>query len=223
MFEGPGQGRPLHHYALKMEPEWENPTKAILDYFKLNDVTLIGMSLGGFLAPRAAAFEPRISRLVLWGVVYDLMGQNKLSTRLLLKIFIKLKARSVTNRLFERIMSKRSLNDPKRIHSEWFFSHALFNTGCESVYDYLKEASEKYTTKNISHLVKQDVLVLVGEDDINGKARSFYKKQIDALTNAKSVTGRIFTKEENASHHCQAGNVGLALDYILDWLNKFSL
>ena len=37
MFEGPGQGRPLHHYDLKMEPEWENPTKAILDYFDLND------------------------------------------------------------------------------------------------------------------------------------------------------------------------------------------
>ncbi|MFW9992286.1 MAG: hypothetical protein ACFFD4_09590 [Candidatus Odinarchaeota archaeon] len=66
------------------------------------------------------------------------------------------------------------------------------------------------------------MLVLIGEEDINGQARSFYKKQVDALKNAKSVTGRIFTREENASHHCQAGNVGIALHYILDWLNQFS-
>ncbi|NHJ01197.1 MAG: alpha/beta fold hydrolase [Candidatus Heimdallarchaeota archaeon] len=222
MFEGPGQGRPLHHYNLKMDPHWETPTKAILDYFNLNEVTLIGMSLGGFLAPRAAAFEPRVARVVLWGVIYDLIGQNKLSTRLLLKILFKFKAKSKTNRLFNRIINKRSPSDPKRIHSEWFFSHALFNTGCESVYDYLKEASENYTTKNISHLIKQDVLILIGEDDIDGKARFFYKKQVEALKNAKSITGRIFTKEDNASHHCQAGNVGLALDYIQNWLNQFS-
>ena len=28
-----------------------------IDYFKLKDVTIIGISLGGYLAPRAAAFD----------------------------------------------------------------------------------------------------------------------------------------------------------------------
>ena len=177
MFEGPGQGRPLHSYGLKMTHEWENPVRTVIDYFKLIDVTLIGMSLGGFLAPRAAAFESRISRVVLWGVVYDLIGQIDLVTRSLLKLLLGLKAKSVVNGLFNRLIKRRKLNDPRRLHSEWFYSHALYNTGCETVYDYLKEANENYTTKNVSHLIKQDVLMLVGEDDIQGKARSFFTKQ----------------------------------------------
>lgn len=64
-------------------------------------------------------------------------------------------------------------------------------------------------------MVWQDVLILAGEEDIY---TVYYEKQMKALTNAKSVSGRIFKKEENASHHCQVGNVQLALDYILAWI-----
>ena len=48
--------------------EWERPVKAILDYFRLDDVTIIGASLGGMLAPRAAAFEKRIQRVIAWSI-----------------------------------------------------------------------------------------------------------------------------------------------------------
>jgi|SaaInlV_200m_DNA_3_1039701.scaffolds.fasta_scaffold02100_11 pimeloyl-ACP methyl ester carboxylesterase len=43
-----------------MDVCWEKPTAAILDYFDLDDVTLFGLSMGGWLCLRAAAFEPRI-------------------------------------------------------------------------------------------------------------------------------------------------------------------
>jgi hypothetical protein len=46
--------------------------------------------------------------------------------------------------------------------------------------------------------------------------------QIKALTNAKSVTGRVFTKEEQAHNHCQIGNTGLALDVMLKWIDEKS-
>jgi hypothetical protein len=49
-----------------------------------------------------------------------------------------------------------------------------------------------------------------------------HRLQIQALTNAKSVTDRIFTKEEHAQNHCQIGNVGLALDYISKWIEEKS-
>jgi predicted esterase YcpF (UPF0227 family) len=42
---------------MKFDPAWERPVKAVLDYFNLEDVTIIGASLGGYLAPRAAVFE----------------------------------------------------------------------------------------------------------------------------------------------------------------------
>jgi len=42
--------------------------------------------------------------------------------------------------------------------------------------------------------------------------------QVKALTRARSVTGRIFTREEQAQNHCQVGNMGLALKVMADWL-----
>ncbi len=38
-FEGPGQGSAIKKYGLALNHEWEKPTKAVLDYFKLNLVT----------------------------------------------------------------------------------------------------------------------------------------------------------------------------------------
>ena len=59
---------------MKMTPDWEKCTSPVLDYFGLGDVTLIGVSLGGYLAARAAAFEPRIKRVVLYDIIYDFFG-----------------------------------------------------------------------------------------------------------------------------------------------------
>jgi len=47
LFEGPGQGAALELAHLTMTPEWEKPVKAVLDYFRLDAVTLMGFSLGG--------------------------------------------------------------------------------------------------------------------------------------------------------------------------------
>jgi len=45
-------------------------------------------------------------------------------------------------------------------------------------------------------------------------------KQVNALGNAKSVTGRIFTKKDQAENHCQIGNIGLALDVMEKWIKE---
>lgn len=37
-----------------MTPQWHKPVAAVLDYFDLDDVTLLGFSLGGCLVMRAA-------------------------------------------------------------------------------------------------------------------------------------------------------------------------
>ena len=40
------------------------------------------------------------------------------------------------------------------------------------------------------------------------------------LTNALSLTGRIFTTEEQPQNHCQVGNLKLALDVNLGWVGE---
>ncbi len=64
-YEGPGQGSVLREQGVPMTPEWERPTSALLDAFlathmKPSRIALLGLSLGGYLAPRAAAFDERI-------------------------------------------------------------------------------------------------------------------------------------------------------------------
>ena len=61
------------------------------------------------------------------------------------------------------------------------------------------------------------MLVLAGSEDHYVSLDQFHS-QMKVLVNARSVTGRIFTKEENAQNHCQIGNIGLALDVIVDWI-----
>ena len=74
-----------------------------------------------------------------------------------------------------------------------------------------------YNTRDISKLITQDTLVLAGAGDLY---TVYYQEQIDALVNARSVTGRLFTEAEHADHHCQIGNMGLALDTIAEWLEE---
>ena len=63
-FDGPGQGEA--EYELPIEPEYERPVAAVIDLLETRDdidagrIGLWGVSLGGYYAPRAAAFEPRV-------------------------------------------------------------------------------------------------------------------------------------------------------------------
>ena len=45
----------------------------------------------------------------------------------------------------------------------------------------------------------------------------FYQ-QIKMLTTARSISARLFTRSESAENNCQAGNCGLGLRTIVNWL-----
>jgi pimeloyl-ACP methyl ester carboxylesterase len=73
--DGPGQGET--GYTLKIRPDFEAPVAAALDVLCDRDdldgdrVGVLGVSLGGYYAARAAAFEPRIRAVVISGGPYD--------------------------------------------------------------------------------------------------------------------------------------------------------
>jgi pimeloyl-ACP methyl ester carboxylesterase len=76
-FDGPGQGGALHRQGLVFRPDWENVAGAVLDYARTQPgvagerVALWGLSMGGLLAPRAAAFEHRLAAVIAVDGVYD--------------------------------------------------------------------------------------------------------------------------------------------------------
>jgi len=70
-----------------------------------------------------------------------------------------------------------------------------------------------------SEMVTQDVLILTGRNDHFIPFRA-HKMQVDALTNAKSVSAKVFRKETHAHNHCQIGNMGLALNIMVKWIKE---
>ena len=82
IFEGPGQLGVVHEQNKGWEPKWERVVSPVIDhifahskaelaYIDPTRIGLIGMSLGGFLAARAAAFEPRLAALILIDGVWN--------------------------------------------------------------------------------------------------------------------------------------------------------
>lgn len=110
LFEGPGQGGVMRIQGKHFTYQWERPVKAILDFFKLDDVTIIGASLGGMLAPRAAAFEKRIKRVVAWSVFTNfmdiLLSTQPPGLQKILKLFIKLRFSFIINLVFNLKLKK---------------------------------------------------------------------------------------------------------------------
>ncbi len=76
-FDGPGQGEPLRMQHLPARPDYEVPVGAAIDYLMTrveadrDRIALMGTSMGGYYAARAAAFEPRVKALIVHGVFYD--------------------------------------------------------------------------------------------------------------------------------------------------------
>ena len=78
IFEGPGQGTALRHHKLLFRHDWEAVVTPVVD-FALNlrgvdpeRIALLGMSMGGYLAPRAAAFEHRIAACIAYDGILNL-------------------------------------------------------------------------------------------------------------------------------------------------------
>lgn len=213
MFEGPGQGEVLNRYQIKMRPDWEVCTSKVLDAYQLSNVTLIGISLGGYLAPRAASVDKRIQRVVMYDLIYDFYGSLLAKMKPAARRLVDYLTRHPKNLLWKSVTKKMNQN---------FFCNWLFRQGYfvyENVHnpcEYLN-CIKQYNTRELSPKITQDVLILAGASDIY---TIYYEDQRKALTNAISVESRIFTKEEQADHHCQIGNLKLVMDHIIDWVER---
>ena len=207
-FEGPGQGGPLNLAGLPFDHDWEGPVGAVLDHLELEDVTLVGISMGGYWAIRAAAYEPRISRVVAWPPVYDWMFRIPPLARRF---------------VFWMVGFRRCMNWSIRLRMRLFpvlghaVNQAMYLAGGHEpmqAVDWLLGMNHQHIS---SDRVTQDVLILIGENDAFQPAK-LARYQMDALVNARSIQARTFTASEQADGHCQMSNLGLACSVLTHWL-----
>lgn len=218
LYEGPGQGSVIRDQGCPFTWQWEKTSRAITERFNLHDVTIVGISLGGYFAPRAAAFDKRISRVVgwsiypgTWSLVEGAAGKAALGV---LGGLLKAHIADV----IDPIMARKAAAGDLTAQTMVDMCHAYGTTSVSSMY----RKMEHYSLANCAELVNQDVLILGADDDIYIPV-SLAGKEIELLKNAKSVTLRMFTMKEQAGNHCNVGDPKAALDAILSWLRDLDM
>jgi pimeloyl-ACP methyl ester carboxylesterase len=211
-FEGPGQGATLRKFGIPITIEWEKPTKAILDHFQLDNVTMIGISMGGWFCLRAAAFEYRIKRVIVTGHAIDYMKSMPSFLR-------KIHLWSMEH--WPNFMNRMAIMkfENREGVTSWVVDHLKYITKKSRPLEALDLYLQLNENNIHSDLVKQDVLIMTSKND-HFIPYKMHDLQLKALVNAKSVTGRVFTKEEHAENHCQTGNFELALKTMTDWIEN---
>ena len=212
-FEGPGQGGALRNDNLPMPYDWEKPVSAILDYYDVDNCTLIGMSLGGYLAPRAAAFEKRIFRVVAWGAMFDFFDTYKQRVgkvrAWLLSVLLDLGLTGAVDKIINKARKSDGIVD-------WAIGHGMHVSGTSSPAAFLQWV-RSLNLRDCAHLIQQDVLLIMGTEDHLVPSNQIYI-QAQAMVQARSVTSVMLSAQDEAAEHCQVGNPGLAVAQIVDWL-----
>jgi alpha-beta hydrolase superfamily lysophospholipase len=211
-YEGPGQGAVLREQGLTMRPDWEKPNGAVLDAFlathpKPNRIVLLGESLGGYLAPRAAAFDARIDGVVAYDVFYDGFA---IAAHRVPPVAFWLRAKGY-NGLLKFLNGLNT--DPG---TNWAQRNGEFVFGVSDPFAVL-EAFKAFRLAPVASRIRADVLILGGAADHFVPADQMPEFQ-KSLTKARSVTSVVFDGASGGAEHCQVGAPSLWQATLFDWL-----
>lgn len=213
-YEGPGQGSIIREQGLVFQPDWEKPNGAVLDTFLASHpapakIVLFGESLGGYLAPRAAAFDKRIDGVIAFDVFYD---GGAIASSKVPHFAVWLNEHGYTGVLqaLNGLIANPGVTWAQQ-NGEWVF-------GVSTPFAVL-DAFKAYTLAPVAGQITADVLVFAGADDHFVPA-----DQLDAfrgsLTHARSVTAQRFDRASGGSEHCQLGAPSLWQGVLFDWLDE---
>lgn len=213
-FDGPGQGKLLIEDNIPMRYDWENVITPAVDYLMsradvdFGRIVLVGPSWGGYLAPRAAAFEHRISALVANPGQYDVLENLR-------------KAIPDVNELLE--------NDPEQLLNKNLgpilsnpmlaakFRAKMWIHGTDSPIELLR-IWKNYTLADVACKIQCPTLIMDSENEPLGSGQA--KKLYDALNCPKDYI--LFNAKDGAGEHCEAGAGSFANQRLYDWLSKIS-
>ncbi|TKH42627.1 alpha/beta hydrolase [Paenibacillus terrae] len=210
IFDGPGQGEAIRIQKTVARYDFEKPISAALDYLQDHTVidtnqfvALLGMSLGGYYAARAAAFEKRINACILFDVFTDVWESI-----------------SQKNPMMEKLASSPGTItlDSSRLdaNTRWLIQNGFWVFGCKKMSE-LPAKIKPFTVKGIANLIECPTLLLVGTHD------HFVTE--DQLTYLKDHLGgpydvHIFDTTFGAQEHCQEGNHSYAHQVMFDWTEE---
>ena len=192
--DGPGQGESLRMQNIPSRHDYEVAARAAVDYLEGRaDVDrarlgVMALSMGGYYAPRCAAFEKRFKACVAWGAHYDYHA-----------LWVKRK------QVMEAGGSKISAPN---FHLPWVL-------GVENM-DQAMEALRAFTLQDVAKRITCPILITHGERDTIVPVENAYALFNEIISQDKEL--KVFRPEEGGAEHCQVDLLQVALAYMTDWM-----
>ena len=218
-FDGPGQFGPLRGEGLTFRPDWEKVVTLVVDFalslpsVDPKRIALMGVSLGGYVAPRAAAFEKRLAALIANDDVYDYAGAQLASVppdqRAEVERMLVAERAPELDEALNGIMKSSPT-------ARWAFAHGMYAFGASTPRGYIAKSLAYNLRNGLAEAMSCPTLVCEAEGDV------FFKGQPQELYERLTCPKRLlrFTVEEGAGDHCQVGANRLAFARIYDWLDE---
>jgi dienelactone hydrolase len=195
--DGPGNGESVRFRGQYLRHDTESYASAAYEYLAARPeidprrIGVMAISLGGYYAPRAAAFEQRFACCVAWGAQWDYWQVWK-------ERFDKLDAGNLP-----------SLSVPWR-HLLWIFDVATREEAMQRL--------EGFRLDGVVQRITCPFLLVHGAGD-EQIPLAIAQKCFDAV-GSKQKTLKVFSREEGGYHHCQIDNVSIGVAYMWDWVES---
>jgi pimeloyl-ACP methyl ester carboxylesterase len=213
LIDGPGQGEALRLQGLVFRPDWEKVITPVVDYLLTQKdvdperIGLMGLSMGGSLAPRAVAFEKRIKACIAdpgvlsWpDVVYGFLGQIDPRLSSLWKT-----DPDGFNNLIVSLSAKIPLVD-------WGIRDLIWKHGSDSPAGLMVQMQD-YSIKSVVSGISCRMLVIDGAVDEFSQGKELF----EAISNPKEYM--LFDEKDPGLQHCQVGAQASSSARIFDWLD----
>jgi alpha-beta hydrolase superfamily lysophospholipase len=193
--DGPGQGESLRLRDIFSRFDYEVAGKAAYEFVAArsdvdpNRVGVAAYSLGGYYAPRVAAFEKRYRACVAWGAIFDYHDT-----------WVKRRAAMKTAAAHSMAASHFQL--------PWVMGVPDMDAAMVKI--------KNYTLAGVAERIECPTLVCHGANDRLSTME--VAKQLFEAIGARDKTLKVFSEEEGGAEHCQADNRQVGTDYIADWL-----
>jgi predicted alpha/beta-fold hydrolase len=216
LFEGPGQGGVIRELKIPFRPNWETVITPVVDFAQslegvdTKKIALMGISLGGYLVPRALAFEKRISLGIVNGGVYDF---HEVCMRNAPSDF---EARLDDPQACKEINASLEQEMKTNVDLRWAVGNGMFTFQAKSPTDWLR-MTRAYTLKDIVKDIKCHMIVIDSEHDFMMQGQS--KKLYDALSCPKEFI--YFSAAEGAGEHCQVGAYDISNERVFNAIDAF--
>ena len=191
--DGPGQGEALRLRNIPSRPDYEVAGTAAFDFLEARPgvdskrIGVMAMSMGGYYAPRIAAFEHRYAACLAWGAHFD-YHEVWLHRRKVLEAGGTVSSSAI-----------------------WQLPWVLGKPDMDAA----MEKCAAYTLDGVAEKIRMPIMITHGQDDNIVPVDMAHR--LYAACGSKEKELKIFTVADGGSQHCVFDNLPMISSWIADW------